>query len=120
NDSDDDGLGRRIECPRFPGLVCSEHQNAGAAMMTKYFANQSAAPRHVGVDKDGKVLFDRFLDRSMQTAIDAVKEHAAKTADAPLPQDAAALLNRSDAAARAELERRWLAADQTGRSALPP
>jgi hypothetical protein len=118
NDSDYDGLGRRIECPRFPGLVCSEHQNAGAVMMTKYFANQSAAPRHVGVDKDGKVLFDRFLDASMQTAIDAVKEHAAKTVDEPLPHDAAALLDRRDAAARAELERRFLAADEAGRIAL--
>jgi hypothetical protein len=118
NDSDYDGLGRRIECPRFPGLLCSEHQNAGTQMLAKYFKDGTAAPRHVGIDKDGVVLFDRFLDRSMETAIDAVKEHAAKGTAAPLPQDAAALLNRRDAAARAELERRWLAADATGRIAL--
>lgn len=117
-DSDYDAQGRRIECPRFGSCTCSEHINNGVLMFTKYFGGQSAAPRHCGVAANGKVLFDRFLDGSMTTAIDAIATHAATGKSAPLPQDLPALLLLRDAAARAALERSYLAATDSGRKAI--
>lgn len=117
-DSDYDGQGRRIECPRFGGCTCSEHINNGVLLFQKYFQGESAAPRHYGLSLDGKILFDRFLDSSMKTAIDAIAQNGAKDADAALPTEPAALLARRDAAARLALEQRYRAGDTAARVAL--
>jgi hypothetical protein len=118
NESDYDGLGRRIECPRFGGCTCSEHIDIEPRLYERWFQGQRTAPRHIGVDQDGKVLFDRFLDRSMDDAIDAVKQHAADAGSTDLPAAAADLLQRRDARARVALELRYRDADAGGRRAL--
>lgn len=115
---DYDGLGRRIECPRFPGCTCSEHINIEPLLFERWFDGNRTAPRHIGVGQDGKVLFDRFLDRSMQDAIDLIARHRGPAGDAPLPEDVGALLQRRDAAARSALERRYRDAGQGERRAL--
>jgi hypothetical protein len=115
-DRDYDGQGRRIECPRFPGLTCAEHIQIEPQLYERYFDGQRTAPRHIGVDKNGKRLFDRILDRSMQTAIDLIAEHRMPTTDAEqMPDQTRELLTRRDAGARQELERRYVAADREGR-----
>ncbi len=113
HESDYDALGRRIECPRFPGCTCSEHQNIEPELFRRYFQGTRNAPRHVAVSPDGKVLFDRFLDQSMQTAVDAI----AKERGAPKPELLAAtndldlLLARRDSGARRTLEALYAGGD---------
>lgn len=118
NERDYDSLGRRIECPRFPGLTCAEHINVEPGLFARWFDGQRTAPRHIGVGVDGKKMFDRFLDRSMQTAIDLVKQRGAEAGSAALPPTPEALLLRRDARARAAFEQRLRRADRLGRLAL--
>lgn len=107
NERDYDAFGRRIECPRFPGCTCSEHVNIEPELFRRYFDGKRNAPRHVGVDPQGKILFDRFLDGSMQTAIDAIAKGrgTAKAGSLDPTDDLDQLFQRRDAAARATLER---------------
>lgn len=116
---DHDSLGRRVECPRFGGCTCSEHIAIEPELFTRWFGGNRNAPRHLAVGKDGKVRFDRFLDASMQTAIDAIRTHrGTPKADVAMPTSPEALLLRRDAAARRALEQRFLAADGAARRSL--
>jgi hypothetical protein len=118
-EADYDSLGRRIECPRFGGCTCSEHIQIEPALFERFFNGTRNAPRHIGVDRHGKVLFDRFLDASMQTAIDAIAKHrGTPKADAAVPTALDALFSRRDAGSRSALERRFLAADAATRRSL--
>lgn len=108
-----DALGRRIECPRFSGCTCGEHQDIEPLLYERWFGGKRNAPRHVGVGTDGKVLFDRYLDQSMQTAIDAIARHRGtpKPDAFPVTNDPALLLQRRDAAARRTIESMYAAGD---------
>ena len=119
-ESDYDALGNRVECPRFGGCTCSEHINIEPELFRRYFNGNRNAPRHVGVGSDGKIFYDRFLDRSMQTAIDAVAEHRGDAVPTHLkaPTDVAEMFRRRDAMARSLLERRYRSADKPGRRDL--
>lgn len=115
---DYDSLGRRVECPRFPGCTCSEHQQIEPLLYARWFKGERYAPRHLAVDGKGAVLFDRFLDGSMQDAVDAIEKHKGDTASLPPPVDADAMLKRSDAAARRALEKLFAETDGKGRRQL--
>jgi len=107
-DKDYDADGNRIECPRFGGCTCSEHIQIEPELFRRYFNGTRNAPRHVGVTKQGAIVFDRFLDTSMQTAIDAIAENAGDAGKQPGPStDFAVLFGRRDALARRTLERSW-------------
>ena len=105
-DKDYDAQGNRVECPRFGGCTCSEHINIEPELFKRWFNNQRNAPRHVGVSTAGKVLFDRFLDQSMQTAIDAIAQNrGTPKPDALAPtNDLVQLFTRRDSTARETLE----------------
>ena len=118
NPRDYDSMGRRIECPRFPGVTCSEHVNVEPMLYARWFKEQRYAPRHVGVDQQGAVLFDHFLDRSMQDAIDDVQKHKGKVEVDPPAIDVDQLLHSSDQRSRNELERIYRTADAQGRRHL--
>ncbi|MCA8964878.1 MAG: hypothetical protein H6838_13840 [Planctomycetes bacterium] len=120
NDRDYDALGNRVECPRFPGCTCSEHKNIEPLLFERWFSGTRNAPRHLGISTDGKVMFDRYLDNSMQLAIDAIREHRGDPATAVLavPTEVAELFTRRDAASRRELERRYRTGDDAARIAL--
>lgn len=116
---DYDALGNRVECPRFPGCTCNEHVNNGPGLFKRYYEGNTNAPRHTGVSPDGKVLFDRYLDRSMDTAIQAIAEHrGTPPADDAVPTEVGALLARRGAAARRALEQRYRDGDKAARLAL--
>jgi hypothetical protein len=115
---DYDSLGRRVECPRFPGCTCSEHQQIEPLLFARWFKGERYAPRHVAVDGKGVVLFDRFLDGSMQDAIDAIETHKGEQGSLPPPVDTDAMLKRSDAAARRALEKLFTETDGKGRRQL--
>ena len=118
--SDYDALGNRIECPRFGGCTCSEHINIEPELFRRYFQGKRNAPRHVGVTPAGKVVFDRFLDRSMQTAIDAVADNRGGSLAKHLqaPESVKEMFRRRDAMARSILEQRYRDANKTGRREL--
>lgn len=117
---DYDTLGNRVECPRFPGCTCSEHILIEPELFTRFFNGTRNAPRHVGVSRDGKVLFDRFLDQSKQTAIDAIRQHRGtpKPGADVVPDAVAELFARRDAAARRTLELRFRSGDAKTRETL--
>ncbi|MBX3462807.1 MAG: hypothetical protein KF830_06525 [Planctomycetes bacterium] len=117
--ADHDASGRRIECPRFPGCTCGEHMRIEPELFARWFRGTRNAPRHLGVAKDGRVLFDRYLDASMQTAIDAIHAHRGTPPSGAAPPTALpALFARRDAASRSALEQRFLAADAAGRRTI--
>lgn len=117
---DYDALGNRIECPRFKGCTCSEHINIEPELYRRYFDKKRNAPRHVGVTPAGKILFDRFLDRRMSVAIDAIKTHEGKGKSKHLAntEDVAEMFRRRDTMARSLLERRYRKGNKDERSKL--
>ncbi len=119
-DRDYDASGNRVECRRFPGCTCSEHKRIEPILYEKFFAGKRVAPRHIGVAPDGTVLFDRFLDTSKQTAIEAIRKHrGTPKADATAPAASVAEMFASrDAAARRALETRFRAADTPAKKAI--
>ena len=118
NERDHDALGNRIECPAFPGCTCGEHIAVEPELYERYFAGRRWAPRHIGIDSDGGKLFDRYQDRRMQTAIDAIEEHRGTPQPADIPTTAAELLRRRDAASRRALEDMYRAAETSERMRL--
>ena len=118
-DKDYDADGNRIECPRFGGCTCSEHIQIEPELFRRYFNGTRNAPRHVGVTKQGAIVFDRFLDTSMQTAIDAIAKNAGDASKQPgASTDPAVLFGRRDALARRTLEAMWKRGDAAARRAL--
>jgi len=118
-DKDYDADGNRVECPRFGGCTCSEHIQIEPELFRRYFNGTRNAPRHVGVGKDGAIAFDRFLDQSMQTAIDAIAKGGGDASKQPGPStDLAVLFGRRDALARRTLETMWQRGDAVARQKL--
>lgn len=118
NERDYDAEGNRIECPRFPGCTCSEHNNVEPLVYERWFNGKRNAPRHVGVSPDGKVMFDRYLDQSMATAIEAIAKHRGTPKNTPLPTNVNELFTRCDAAARHALEQQFRSGDVATKKAL--
>lgn len=114
---DYDGRGRRVECPRFPGVTCSEHKNVEPLLFARWFRGERYAPRHVAVDLAGKVVFDRYLDGSMQTAVDAIRELGAR-GPSPVVPGGDVLLQRFDAGSRLRFERAFREASAADRVAM--
>jgi len=116
-----DGRGRRIPCPRFGRVLCEEHVAMEPLVYGRWFSNQRVAPRHVGVSPDGDVLFDLYLLNDLSAIDRALREHGRFDDEAladPAAASEAALLQRVDASARAQLERRFLAGDEATRLRL--
>lgn len=117
NASDVDDQGYRIDCPRFPGCTCSEHMTIEPELYKRWFKEQRVAPRHLAVAPDGTVLFDRFLDNSMQRAIDEIRKHKGTPKDGYGPtDDLGELFRRRDAASRLRLEHRLRHGDAAERA----
>ena len=57
NPRDWDDHGRRIPDQRFGRLVNYEHISIEPVLAERYFGDQQVAPRHVGVSKDGTLLW---------------------------------------------------------------
>lgn len=75
NARDYDETGRRLPCPRFTNVVCSEHVQIEGPAFDKYFDGRRLAPRHIGVSPDGKTLFDCFLNSSATPVLKALREN---------------------------------------------
>lgn len=116
---DHDAQGRRIPCPRFGSVTCGEHIRIEPPAFDRFFKGNRVAPRHLAVDADGKELFDRFLDRSLDIVEEAVREHAPPD-PAPLTRGGgpAELFASRAAGDRTALEELYAESDAAGRADL--
>ncbi len=103
-DYDDDG--RRIPCPRFGRVVCSEHVDVEPLLFERWFGGRRVAPRHVGVSASGAILFDVFLVQDLAAVDRALREHgvAAEPLADPRAMSESELLESPAAAHREHLE----------------
>ena len=108
NARDHDDQGRRICCPRFPGITCGEHIALEPPIFAAYLADgDRVAPRHALVMPDGRKAFDLSLNFDLK---DIDRALADAVADVPAPAaDAAAndwntLAARRDCRGREALE----------------
>jgi len=83
-DYDDDG--HRIVCPRFGNVTCGEHIAMETAIYEKFEKGQRVSPRHIGVELDGKEMFDVFYRNDTASVFQDVKDGMAKRAEAPPPR----------------------------------
>ncbi len=109
---DYDDRGRRLVSPRLGRVTDREHIDLEPTLYRRYFNGRRVAPRHVGVDVDGKILFDLYLINDPASLDAQLREHA--RAAAPIDWtalDVAELAQYRDASAREEMERRMLDPD---------
>ena len=57
---DHDDRGRRLVEPKFGRVTNYEHMVIEKSLFERYFRGERYAPRHIGVDKNGKILFDIY------------------------------------------------------------
>ncbi len=110
---DHDDAGRRILDLRFGRITSQEHIAIEPLVFERYFKNNRVAPRHVGIDKNGKELFDIFLTRGLVPIDDALKKYGkpGETTDASKLEEED-LLDSPDAKHRTRLEG-WFADGDT-------
>ena len=107
NAEDHDAHGRRVPCPRFPGLTCGEHIALEPELFARWFRDgERVAPRHALVLPGGRVVFDLSLCFDLT---DVDRALAAGIADivpwtTPAGSDWASLAARRDTDGRATLE----------------
>jgi len=113
---DRDDRGRRIPDPRFGRVLSSEHIDIEPALYERFFDGRRVAPRHVGVDAQGKILFDIYLNNDATVIDRALAQHGKPGAlrDAH-GMSVKELLQSPDAAHREALEARFLAGDENVR-----
>lgn len=107
NAVDHDADGRRLDCPRFPGLTCGEHIALEPALFERWFRDgERVAPRHAVVLPDGKVAFDLSLCFDLTDVDRALAAATAGFTPWPTPtgDDWVTLARRRDANGRARLE----------------
>jgi len=74
NPRDHDDQGRRIPCPRFGSVTCSEHIWIEPLIFEKFCDGRRVAPRHIAVDLDGKETYDIYYRNDVKSVIDDVRD----------------------------------------------
>jgi|GEM_PF-1120998 len=118
---DHDDRGRRLADERFGRVVDAEHVEIEPELFERYFSGTRAAPRHVGVAPDGRILFDIFLVQDLSVIGDALAEHGVRPGERPRPAEELSLdelLDSPEHAHRAYLEDYFVAADPARRRQL--
>lgn len=82
---DHDEEGRRIPCPRFGSVTCSEHIAIEPLLFDRFFDGQRVAPRHVMVELDGTEVYDVFYAFDTQSVFDRIGRGIAER-PAPAPR----------------------------------
>ncbi len=121
NPRDWDDHGRRIPDRRFGRVVNYEHITIEPIVRERYFGDQAVAPRHVGVSKDGTLLFDIYLVRSFDPIVEALEKHGKPgrgKPPSPTKMAEAELLRSHDCACREELEKRFWEGDEATRKRI--
>ncbi|MEM8711120.1 MAG: hypothetical protein AAGG01_09215, partial [Planctomycetota bacterium] len=113
---DYDDRGRRLVSPRLGRVTDREHIDLEPTLFERYFTERRVAPRHVGVDVDGTILFDLYL-LTDPTVLDAGLAEHSRPVEMPDwgALSTAELAQYPDASAREEMERRMLEGDAATR-----
>jgi hypothetical protein len=111
--------GKRIVDTRFGRLVCAEYIDHEPEIFAKYFNGRRVAPRHVGIDKDGKLLFDVYLATDLALIDAALEKHGRRGgATASADRSENGLLGSPDAMDRVALEQMFQDGDVATRQRL--
>src|SRR5688572_18845958 len=110
-----DEAGRRVPCPRFGTVVCSEHIDAEPAAYESYFGDERVAPRHLIVSPEGTVLVDlKWLHMQELSLVDeSLAEHGRQG-----PAAWEAFLDERSSTARTMLECAYLASPPITRRSM--
>ncbi|MCE9634660.1 MAG: hypothetical protein K8T90_03055 [Planctomycetes bacterium] len=81
---DYDDQGRRIPCPRFGGVTCGEHIALEPIVYEKYLDGQRVAPRHIGVELDGKEMYDVYYANDTASVFKQIRDGVAGRATPPV------------------------------------
>lgn len=115
---DRDGRGRRVLCPRFGRVTCSEHIATEPAVFDRWFAGTRVAPRHLAVSSDGEVLFDLYLLNDLTRIDRALEKHGVAGELPAVGGGPDAWLTSPDRDARLALEQAFLQAAEPVRARL--
>jgi hypothetical protein len=74
NPRDYDEQGRRLPCPRFGTVTCGEHIAIEPILYEKFMDGRRIAPRHIGVELDGKEMYDVFFAWDTDTIFNSLKK----------------------------------------------
>jgi hypothetical protein len=80
---DYDEQGKRILCPRFGSVTCGEHIAIEPGLFAQFMDNRRIAPRHIGVELDGKEMYDIFYAWDTDTIFNGLKDGIAKRQPPP-------------------------------------
>ena len=76
---DYDEQGQRILCPRFGSVTCGEHIAIEPVLYEKFFDGKRIAPRHIGVELDGKEMYDVYYAWDTDTIFNNAARTASRT-----------------------------------------
>ncbi len=71
---DYDDQGHRILCPRFGSVTCGEHIAIESTLYERFFDGERVAPRHVGVELDGKEIYDVYYAFDTDSVFKAISD----------------------------------------------
>jgi len=119
---DHDEHGARIPCPRFGSVTCGEHIAIEPGLYEGFFEGQRVAPRHVGVELDGREMYDVFYAWSTEAVFDAIRTGVADRPPPPPPSQVERspleLLDSRDGLDRSRVEAAFAQGDAATRRAL--
>ncbi len=120
---DYDDQGRRIACPRFGTVTCSEHVWIEPFLYERYFEGQRVAPRHIMIELEGGEQYDVFYAWDTDSVFGAIREGIAqRPPPPPRPErgdrSLAERVASRDARDREVVERAYAAGDRELQSAL--
>ncbi|HUR26635.1 MAG TPA: hypothetical protein VM509_00495 [Planctomycetota bacterium] len=119
---DYDEQGRRVICPRFGTVTCSEHIACESELYAKYFEGKRISPRHIMLGLDAAKNYDVYFSWDTQTVFTAfVKGVENYPQPRKLIHDGLSLPDRTasaDASDRAAVERAYLEGDHASRLAI--
>ena len=115
-----DERGRRIPCSRFGTITCEEHIALEPLAFQQWFEGLRVAPRHVGVDENGEVLFDLYLLSNLNLIDSTLRAEGRSGKRLPDPEQMSEqrLLASSDTRADELLENLFLNSKEKGRVQL--
>jgi hypothetical protein len=80
---DYDEEGRRVECPRFGTVTCSEHIWLEPIVYEKFLDGRRIAPRHIMVELDGSETYDVFYAWDTDSVFAAIRNGIEQREGAP-------------------------------------
>jgi tetratricopeptide (TPR) repeat protein len=92
---DFDEKGQRIPCPRFGTVTCGEHIALEPIIYAKYLDGRRISPRHIGVDLQGKEIYDVFYAWDTASVFQQIKDGAATYPPAEPPKGDRPLAERA-------------------------